>query len=142
MIALYAITDHPGPPLPDLAPLQAVASRGLAAVWAPAPEGEVTADMLWRHERVVEALMDRRDVLPIRYGTRVSDEAAAAEAIEANHERLLKSLEFVRGAAEVAVRALTTDRRAAPMDPAGASTGAEYLRARAHELAAQAEAAR
>jgi hypothetical protein len=148
VIALYAITDHPGPPLPDLAPLRSVARRDLAAVCAPAPEGEVTPEVLWRHERVVEALMDRRDVLPIRYGTRVSDEAAAGEAIEANHDRLVRSLEFVRGAVEVSVRVLVVDqalvgeRRTAPVGRAAGTSGAEYLRARAHQAAAQADAAR
>jgi hypothetical protein len=152
VIVLYAITDHPGPPLPDLAtlpelapfpdlaPLRSVARRELAAVCAPAPEGEVTADALWRHERVVEALMEERDLLPIRYGTRVSDEAAAGEAIEANHDRLVKSLEFVRGAVEVAVRALAPQPRPAPALTGAAMSGADYLRARADEVAAQGDA--
>lgn len=144
MIALYAITDHPGPPLPDLDSLELVPHDGLAAVCAPAPEGEVTTEMLWDHERVVERLMDDRDLLPVRYGTRVPDAEAAARALEDNHDRLVESLEFVRGAVEVSVRVLgdgqpsaTPDSPARPDSPATPATGLAYMRARANDLAAE-----
>lgn len=106
MIQLYAITDHPGPALPDVPPLAVVVSGGLAAICGLAPDGDETADMLWRHERVVETLMRDRDVLPLRYGTSVPDEDTAAELLEANHDQLLQSLELVRDAAELSVRVL------------------------------------
>jgi hypothetical protein len=135
VIQLYAITDHPGPPLPDLDSLELIPQGELAAVCAPAPEGEVTTEMLWEHERVVERLMDGRDLLPVRYGTRVPDAEAAARALEANHDRLVESLAFVRGAVEVSVRVLGDGRPSATPDTP--ATGAAYMRARAKHLAAE-----
>jgi Gas vesicle synthesis protein GvpL/GvpF len=132
VIQLCAITDHPGPPLPDLASLQLVAQGELAAVCAPAPEGEVTAEMLWEHERLIERLMDDRDLLPVRYGTRVPDAEAAARALEANHARLVEALEFVRGAVEVSVRVWGKSPPAET--PATPTTGLAYMRARAQEV--------
>ena len=74
MIELYAITDSAGPPLPDVAAaLRLVPFDGLAAICAPASDAEVSPETLWRHEEVVEALMAERDLLPVRYGTRLDD---------------------------------------------------------------------
>jgi Gas vesicle synthesis protein GvpL/GvpF len=106
VIQLYAITDHPGPPLPDVPPLTVVVRGGLAAICGSAPNAEETADMLWRHERVVETLMRDRDVLPLRYGVRAPDEDGAGALLEANRDQLRRSLDLVRGAAELCVRVL------------------------------------
>ena len=92
-----------------------VARGALAAICGLAPDGEETADILWRHERVVETLLDDRDVLPVRYGTSVPDEHAAGRLLEANHDQLLRSLEFVRDAAEISVRVL--DANGKPRSP-------------------------
>jgi hypothetical protein len=128
VIALYAITDHPTPPLPGLGAVQAVASGDLAAVLGPVVTGEVTVDALWQHERIVEALMDGRDVLPVRYGTCVPDEAAAA-------------LESVRGAVELAVRVFRAgNSRPAPTPSPEATTGTDYLRARVRAAAEESDA--
>ena len=134
MIALYAITDHPGPPLPEIVGLQLVPHGDLAAVCAPAGDGgEATAELLWRHERVVEALMEDRDLLPVRYGTQVPDEDAAVKALDANHDRLIESLARVRGAVEIAVRVLDADPQ--PVSPAEMpTTGTAYLRAKAGQM--------
>jgi Gas vesicle synthesis protein GvpL/GvpF len=104
VIDLYAITDDPAPPLPE--PLSAVSSHGLAVVCGPAEDGDVTAEVLWRHEEVVEALMEERDLLPVRFGTRVDDEAAAARALGDRHEDLAGALDRVRGAVELSVRVI------------------------------------
>lgn len=105
MIELYAIAGHPGPPLPELAPLRAVPFDGLAVVCGPAAEGEeITEEALWRHEEIVEALMSDRDLLPVRYGTRVADEAEAARAVAARREELRAALDHVRGAVELSLR--------------------------------------
>ena len=141
MITLYAITDHPGPPLPEIAGLQLVSHGDLAAVCAPAAEGEATAELLWRHEHVVEALMEDRDLLPVRYGTRVIDEDAAAKALDTNHDRLLESLARVRGAVEIAVRVLDADPE--PVSTAEKpTTGTGYLRAKAGEMRVHDDAVR
>jgi hypothetical protein len=138
VIQLYAITDHPSPPLPEGVPLGVVVERDLAAVWAPAPEGEVTAEMLWRHERVVEELMDDRDLLPVRYGTCLPDEAAAAKALEADHDQLAASLQNVRGAVELSVRALSAQKPTVTRSPVPvAASGTEYLQTRAREAGAR-----
>jgi hypothetical protein len=138
VIELYAITDNPGPPLPDVAPeLRLVPFDGLAAVCTPASEAEVSPETLWSHEEVVEALMADRDLLPVRYGTRLEDEAAVAQVMEGRRDELAAALERVRGAVELSVRVAASAARPGPPDPVETSSGAEYLR-----LRAQAEASR
>jgi signal transduction histidine kinase len=130
MIELYAITDDPAPPDP---PLRAVKSDGLTALCAPAEQREMTAEVLWQHEAVVEALMEERDLLPMRFGTLVEDDEAAVRALAERREELRTSLDRVRGAVELAVRA----EAAVPSDPTPAGTsGAEYIRAKAHRTEA------
>jgi hypothetical protein len=132
VIELYAITDDPAPPEP---PLRAVKCDGLTALCAPVEQRELTAEVLWEHEAVVESLMEERDLLPMRFGTVVEDDEAAVRALEERREELRNSLERVRGAVELAVRA----EAVAPEDRVPtATTGAEYIRAKAH----RAEAAR
>jgi hypothetical protein len=109
VIELYAVTDRPAEPLPDLAPLGELASGELAVIYGPATEGEVSAEALWHHEEVVEALMDDRDVLPFRYGTRCTDADAAARAVAERREELAAALERIRGAVELSLRVLVTD---------------------------------
>lgn len=124
MIELYAITDDPAPPEP---PLVAVHGEGLTALCGPAERREMTAEVLWRHEEVVEALMRERDLLPVRFGTLVEDEAAAQRALDERHEELATSLDRVRGAVELAVRANRRD----PDEPQFFRSGAEYMQAKA-----------
>jgi gas vesicle protein GvpL/GvpF len=124
VIELYAITDHPTPPLPQVAPLRLVATGDLAAVFAPAGDNGVSADVLWRHEAVVEALMEGRDVLPVRYGTTFDDEDAAARAVAARRDDLAAALDRVRGAVELSLRVIE------PGAERAAGDGASYLRDR------------
>jgi hypothetical protein len=135
VIELYAIAEHPGPPLPSLAPLHAVPAGGLAAICAPAEDREVTPETLWRHEQVVEALMEDRDLLPVRFGTRLDDDAAVARSVAERRVELECALERVRGAVELAVRAVLAE----PGEPAApeAGGGADYLRAKRRSSAAQ-----
>jgi hypothetical protein len=115
VIELYAIAGHPGPPLPELAPLSAVPADGLAAVCGPAgEEGELTAEKLWRHEEIVEALMADRDLVPVRYGTRLEDEQAAARAVAERRDELRAALERVRGAVELSLRVRAAEPGPAP----------------------------
>ena len=106
MIELYAIAGHPGPPLPEVSSLRAVPFDGLAVVCGPAsePTEEVTAEALWRHEEIVEALMDDRDLLPVRYGTRVENEEEALRAVAGRTPELRAALEHVSGAVELSLR--------------------------------------
>jgi hypothetical protein len=130
VIELYAITDDPAPPNP---PLRAVNADGLTALCAPARQREMTAEVLWEHEAVVESLMEERDLLPMRFGTLVEDDEAAIRALVERREELRKGLDRVRGAVELAVRA----EASSPGDlaPTGTS-GAEYIRAKAHRTEA------
>jgi Gas vesicle synthesis protein GvpL/GvpF len=130
VIELYAITDDPSPPNP---PLRAVRSDGLTALCAPAERSQMTAEVLWRHEEVVEALMQERDLLPMRFGTLVEDDEAAVRALEERREELKTSLDRVRGAVELAVRAAADP---SSEGAAAALSGTEYMRAKAHRIEA------
>lgn len=144
MIELYAITEHPGPPLPEVPGLREVSCDGLSAVCAQAAgERDPTAERLWHHEQVVEKLMDSRDVLPVRYGTCAPDERAVAHALERRRDELTKALTFVRGAVEVSLRVLVEEpeSRHAP-SPARSRSGTEYLRERAQRAQRETAAAR
>jgi hypothetical protein len=134
VIEMYAITDHPAPPLPTIAPLREIAARGLAAVCAPAAEREdATPDALWRHEGVVEALMADRDLLPVRFGTRLRDDATAARALAERHAELVAALARVRGAVELSLRvAAAGGGSSGTMLSQRAPDGTAHLRARAH----------
>jgi len=141
VITLYAITDHPTPPVPRLGEMRVVPSGDLAAVCGPVIKGEVTAEALWQHEQLVEALMQDRDVLPVRYGTCLPDDAAAARTLQDNHAEFAASLDTVRGAVELAVRVFAAlDRAHVPTPAAAPMTGAEYLRARARSAAEESDA--
>lgn len=123
MIELYAITDDPSPPAPPLGTLRAGA---LSVVFGPAEaEVDLTPEALWRHEQCVEALMEERDLLPIRYGTRVADPERVAETLSERRDELSARLERVRGAVELAVR---VEDDAAPAEAAPAESGRDYLR--------------
>lgn len=139
MIELYAIADHPGPPLPAVAMLRTVPAGDLAVICAPAQERDVSPEALWRHEEVVEALMQDRDLLPVRYGTVLEDDAAVERAVTERRDELAASLARVRGAAELSVRAVAVG---ADGDATGTPSGAEYLRTRARTSAARDAVAR
>ncbi len=127
MIELVAITDDPRQP-PE--PLRAVRRGSLSILCAVASSiAEPTADDLWRHEELLERLLEDRDLLPVRYGTVVKDEAAAARVLDERHEELTAGLARVRGAVEVAVR--VRSREPADEGPAAGLSGREYMDAKA-----------
>jgi hypothetical protein len=101
VIELFAITRAAAPPPP--ARLRAIPAGELTAVVGPADRSEPTADALWRHEELVQALMADRDVLPVRYGTRFADDEEAAAAVTAREATFAAALERVRGAVELSV---------------------------------------
>lgn len=122
MIELLAITDDAAaPPEP---PLRAVPCDGVSVLCAPAREGEPDAEVLWEREALLERLMEERNLLPVRFGTVVEDERAAVAAIAPRSAELAETLERVRGAVEVSVRAI------ANREKASVEGGAEYLRDR------------
>ena len=119
MIDVYAIVRHPTPPLP--APLHLVADGDLALAVAPACDDEVTPESLWRHEEVVEALMEDRDVLPVRFGTRLGGDAEARQIISERRDEFLRTLTLLAGGVELSVRAV------APCDDDAAEAVHEQL---------------
>src|SRR2546423_1208186 len=140
VIELYALTDDPAPSLPAGAPLSTVAHAGLAFVWAPAPATTgLSPELLWRHEELLEKLMEDGDLLPVRFGPRLADEADAARALRERHHELALALDRVRGAVELSVRVIGTEREP---PPAEGMSGTEYLRAREQTSAARASALR
>jgi Gas vesicle synthesis protein GvpL/GvpF len=115
VIELYAIAGRAGPPLPELASVRELPCNGLMALCGPAGEEEaVTEEALWRHEEIVEALMENRDLLPVRYGTRLADEQAVAREVAARSEELRAALERVRGAVELSLRVRVREAGAMP----------------------------
>jgi hypothetical protein len=137
VIWVYAVCEQPELGLPGIrglagAPVEGIALGPMLAVVTrhpQLPEGR-SLDALWLHERVVEALMAERAVLPMRFGTRLPDPDAVRAALAARQELLLDALDRVRGRVELAVRAIRPPADAA----AGAkpASGVEYLRARLH----------
>jgi hypothetical protein len=120
------------------APLRAVGRAGLFAIVSERGEvgGQATEDDLWAHEAVVEALMDRGTVLPVRLGTLMSDDPAVLRALDARRGQLEAALERVRGAVELGIRAAIAGANghgAGPEDAGGANgPGTAYMRARLH----------
>lgn len=144
MIWVYGICERPELPPPRRrglaqAPLDGVRQGQLLAVISRHvhPPGEPALDALWVHERVVERIMADRAVLPMRFGTKLSDDGALEEVLAARQEEFLATLDRVRGRVEVGVRAmqpLGTDPATAEVPaelPAPvAMTGREYLEAK------------
>ena len=138
MIELLAITDDTAPAGP---PLRIVRAGELAVVVAPASsEDEVDADALWRREALIEDLMEQRALLPVRYGTLVEDDAAAAEVVAGRGEALAGALRRVRGAVELSVRAIAPGRpdEGSPGDRVRARSAHERTAAALHERLAAA----
>lgn len=147
MLYLYAIIDRPGEPPALGAGLggQPLRCRGWGRVGAvvsefagPAPRAE--ADLLWRHEEVVEGLLRERAVLPVRFGTLLADEAALEELLRERHDRFVAGLARVAGRVELGLRVLWEPPAAPAAErPAGPESGRDYLlRRAAAERAAQA----
>jgi hypothetical protein len=134
VIEIYAITDEAPP---ESHGLTAVESDGLVALCsAAAPPAELSPEVLWRHEEVVESLMEQCDLLPVRYGTRVEDESAAERVLADRRTELVNALERVRGAVELSVRIFSEDAG----DDVPPAQGADYLRWRARRERARLKA--
>jgi hypothetical protein len=101
VIRLLAITDDPAQPEP---PVRAVPAGDLRVLCAPAEPEEATPEALWRHEGLIEDLMEQRTLLPVRFGTVLPDETAAAAAVAERRDELAAALDRVRGAVELGLR--------------------------------------
>jgi hypothetical protein len=85
---------------------------------------------LWEHEEVLETLLERGAVLPVRFGVHFADRAALRAEIEPRSAQLAQALAHVRHRVELSVRLLA--RAAAPQAStdevdAESGPGAQYL---------------
>lgn len=138
---VYAITDMPDEPLSSALGLceaspAAVGLRDIAAVVSPISMDEIpqTEENLWRHEQVLEALMDDRAVLPVRFGTVLADEADVERSLEHNYDEFASRLGRVRGHVEIALRVLWDGA-----EPEGIASPAEFASGRDYMLCRVAE---
>jgi hypothetical protein len=102
-------------------PLRAISAGGLSALVGdelPAGRGE---SELWQHEHAVEELMDAHDLLPARFGTMLSSDAAVQTLLRRRSHELSSALHRVAGASELSVRAVWNEKARAPR------SGADYL---------------
>jgi hypothetical protein len=146
MVYVYAITDAPhlaaeAPRGLADEPLAVRAHESIAAVisrHAPGNRPSPVAENLWRHEQVVEWLMQAHAVLPARFGTTFADDVKLDAALAAHHGPLAAGLERVRGCVELGLRVMWEPApQPSPAPPAnsqpGATTGREYMAARLAE---------
>jgi Gas vesicle synthesis protein GvpL/GvpF len=145
---VYAITDRPEAPLPDVTglddtPLCAVRLDGLAAVCSWAEGVEATPPALWRHAAVSEALMEDRAVLPARFGISFSEESRLLGELARREVDLAHSLRRVAGCVELGLRVLAEPEPKQSGDAPAEEAGRAYLanrleaRRRAQALAAE-----
>jgi hypothetical protein len=108
-------------------PLRVVRSGRLGALVGDCPSvpGPRDEDELWRHESAVEALMERSDVLPARFGTLMESDAAVRALLERRACEFDEALGRVAGAHELSVRVMPQE------DGQRAPGGTGYLAARA-----------
>jgi gas vesicle protein GvpL/GvpF len=91
------------------AEVRIVACDDLAAVVSDAPAGccEVSRENLLAHERVIEDVLSRTDVLPARFGTVAeSDTAICERLLRRQRDDLCAELARVRGCVELTLMAL------------------------------------
>ena len=113
-LCVYAITDHPGRPLPaqsglDDAPLAQRVYRDIAAVVSAygGAHPSASADDLWRYEEVLESLMCDRTVLPVRFATAAPSWQHVGDMLCAAYAAFVQDIERVRGHVEIGMRFLT-----------------------------------
>lgn len=128
MLYVYAITGSEGRPqgagLRGSA-LGTVREDALSAVVSE-HEGlrvEATEDDLWTHERVVEKLMGRGAILPMRFGSVLAGEPEIRAALRARHEEFAALLTRVRDAVEIGVRAAIRNGASPVATPQGPERG-------------------
>jgi hypothetical protein len=86
---------------------------------------------LWVHERVVEDLMHRSTVLPMRFGSTIADGMSLLAMLEDRRHEFETLIESLRGTVELSVRAQFPTVQPEPTQPAtghgGFAEGSAYL---------------
>jgi hypothetical protein len=148
MLYVYAITDA----APDSlgiglhgAPLRAIAAAGVFAIATQheqPPQSGV--EELWRHEEVVERLMEEVAALPMRFGASAASDAELEAVLGARADEFRAMLDRVRGAVELSVRVEPAPaaqvRGSDRGDAALQQSGTEYMRERGLALRSREEA--
>lgn len=91
---------------PDPAPVRLVPHRGLAAIVGDVTRGTLqpTRDNLLAHERVNEAIVRQRTVLPMAFGTTFADQDDVVELLRGGYEAFRRALRRVDGHVEFGVK--------------------------------------
>ncbi len=147
---VYGIVDSPSFEAAlsghDGADVFSIASGDLAAAASELSHDIAPAPLnVWRHEQVLEALMQQHAVLPLRFGTLVADRDTLCDELRRMHPALTRDLGRVRGKVEFALRVsnignidadgpLALDCRPKGDDAQPLRPGTGYLRARAELL--------
>lgn len=141
MIYVYAITDPvllDGASGLEGAPLEFVEQGGIIGVFSTHDQLEIKSepDQLWSHEHVIDHLMERAAVLPLRFGTALRDSEALRKVLDEDGTKFRLLLSRVRGCVELAVR---VGLEASPAQ--AASGGSDYMRQRLAARERETEAA-
>ena len=146
MIYVYALLAATDPAPKGLTGLQGspialhVRDRVAAAVsHHDAPHIEASVDNLWKNERVVETLMDGRDLLPARFGTTFNDESDLDRVLARHHDTIAAGIERVRGCVELGVRVMSKVGPHEPEPATAAAVGSSDRPGHAYMLARAAE---
>jgi hypothetical protein len=122
-VYLYAIcrgelAAPPGIGLHDR-PLRVISTGELSALVGDEVPADWGESELWQHENAVEELMGSHDLLPARFGTTLSSDAAVQTLLTRRNSELSSALHHVAGASELSVRAFWDEQTRAPQSGAG-----------------------
>jgi len=90
-------------------PVRVLAEAGLAALVSDSPQDEydITRENVTAHERVIEAAMQKADVLPVSFGTvATSDREIQDQLLTREADELHRQLDVVKNRVELGVKAL------------------------------------
>jgi hypothetical protein len=100
----------------------------IAAAYAEVDKAPSTsAQQVWHHEQVIEALMQRHTLLPCRFGTMFPDLADLNGLLRRHAKVLGSALDNVRGHVELGLRVMGALPRLEPDRGPAPSSGREYL---------------
>jgi hypothetical protein len=118
MLYVYGIVDaHDFDAIPgegheagDIVPVPCNGFAAAVSAWS-ACTIEATPQGVWRHERVLERLMQDHAVLPLRFGTICRNADVLRESLPYSADGFKRDLERVRGKVEIALRVTEDDSR-------------------------------
>jgi len=138
MIYLYGITE-PDAVVPDQPgledqPVRLLRTPEVAGLYSEHDRTgfDASADALWRHDLVVQAVMRAGSVLPARFGTTFAGPSELVARLTGEQARLRRALENVRGCVELAVRVSVPD-----LPSSASQSGHAYIQAKLAETQAR-----